>query len=140
MDKRGILNATPQELLIVSYELCIANLEKALYMPKSEVFLKKAQAIVNQLICVLDFRYEISKDLYYIYEYVSRQLLKCLINFDKALIEDCRGILCALLASWKEAVKKRPYLPKADVFVGLTYNKTQLCEYIDQDSSSGFQV
>lgn len=66
--------------------------------------LKKAQAIINELIASLNFDYEISGQLVRIYEYMLHQLIQANIGKDAKLAEEVLGHLLELLDTWKQVV------------------------------------
>lgn len=67
--------------------------------------LKKAQSIINELIASLDYKYEISNELFRIYEYLVYQLIQSNLKKDAALAIEVLGHLQGLLETWKQVVK-----------------------------------
>jgi flagellar protein FliS len=66
--------------------------------------LKKAQAIVHELIASLDQSYDISKDLLSIYEYMLHLLIESNLKKNPTLAEEALGYLVELHEAWKQAV------------------------------------
>ncbi|WP_042170063.1 flagellar export chaperone FliS [Paenibacillus gorillae] len=72
---------------------------------KGNTNLKKAQAIINELIASLDFQYEISNELFRIYEYMVFQLIQSNLKKNAKLAEEVLEHLQGLLETWRQVVK-----------------------------------
>lgn len=80
--RQEVLNASPEQLILKIYDQCIleCNRQKA----------EKVSQGLNLLINSLNFDYELSHDLYSLYEYCQRQVAKGELNEVKTIIEDLR--------------------------------------------------
>lgn len=67
--------------------------------------LKKAQSIINELIASLNYEYEISNELFQIYEYMVHQLIQSNLKKDARFAEEVIVHLQELLGTWKQVVK-----------------------------------
>ncbi|REK69569.1 flagellar export chaperone FliS [Paenibacillus paeoniae] len=67
--------------------------------------LKKAQAIIHELIASLDYEYEISNNLKQIYEYLLHQLIQSNMKKDSSLASEVIIHLEELREVWKQIIK-----------------------------------
>ena len=99
-----IKNATPVQLIVITFELIIVNIEDAKENVdnenKFEMHIKKAQDFLMQLMTSLDMSYKISSELLNIYLYANKLLHNSF--FSKNLVElgDALDILNGLLDSF----------------------------------------
>lgn len=145
-----IANATPNELNIITFELCILNIEEALENIDSnpKLFSRKintALCILKEIIVSLNFDYDISIELSKIYLYINRLLIHSKFNFDKNNLIDSIELLTTIKEGFEqidEGVSTAKVMTNTQkVFAGLTYGRNgNLTEYIDNSSSTGFQA
>lgn len=76
--------------------------------------LKKAQAIIHELIASLNFDYEISNELVRIYEYLLHSLIQANIKKDVQIANEVLQHLQELLEAWKEAYKSPSRVVSSD--------------------------
>lgn len=110
-NKNKIMTATPAELVLLLYEGCIkfcniakTAIEKKDYYETNEN-LKKAQAIIRELQCTLNFDYEVANDFNNIYNYLLPRLIEANIKKDINILEECLEHLRTLKDTWKEIMR-----------------------------------
>lgn len=65
----------------------------------------RAQDIVLYLMNTLDMQYDISKNLYQLYEYINYRLNEANLKKDVAQLEEAKSLLIDLRDTWSEAMK-----------------------------------
>jgi flagellar secretion chaperone FliS len=147
-----IINATQQDLVVINYEMFLAEIDVAI----SEVNASDTKAyhkavtmahkLLRELSDNLDFQYEISRDLMSLYIYAGKKLIEASMNHQQEDLEEIKRIILVLLQGWKEAQAK--VIPSQGimiqnaqkVYAGLTYGKGSLNETVYQDVSRGFKA
>lgn len=105
----AVQTASPEKLLIMLYDGAIkfANQAKAHIMAKNieeaNTFIIKTQDIITELMYTLDMDYEISKNLYRIYDFINWRLFQANLKQDASLIEIVVNIMMGLRSTWAEA-------------------------------------
>jgi flagellar protein FliS len=110
--KVNVQSSTPGKLLIMLFEGAIKNIDNA----KKAIELKdintahnliiKTQNIVIELIASLKVEYEISNNLFYLYEYIYYQLVQANVSKDIGKLDEIREFLVVFCDTWNEAIKK----------------------------------
>lgn len=110
--RQQILNAPAEQLTLMLYNGCLkfiddgkAALEEKNY-EESNVQLQKAQRIISEFRLTLNMDYEISQQLFMLYNYIYDRLVEGNIKSDMAQIEEARGIVSELRDAWLEAMKR----------------------------------
>lgn len=109
--RQGVLTATPAELIVMLYDGCIRQLKLgALAVEKKDperanACFQKAQRIVNELAASLDMRYDISKNLMELYEYIAAEIVSVNQTKDAARLEGVLSLLSELRAAWTQVAK-----------------------------------
>lgn len=110
-----IKTASPVELVIIAYEGAIMFLEtaKELYQQKNYLSagasVVKAQKVIQELRNALDMDIkEISGDLFTLYRFMDKQLLKAHRKHDVSVIEEVVKMLSGLKESWQTVAKTLP--------------------------------
>lgn len=104
-------NATPEELTLMLYEACEANIIQGIAFLKKKnyeqanISLQKAEQIINEFRCTLNFDYEISKSLDSLYSYIYKNLVNGNIKNDVKLIEEVLSIVQELKSTWQQIIK-----------------------------------
>jgi flagellar protein FliS len=146
-----IINANREQLLIITYELFISEVDKsieAINNDDEDVFNKsmmKAHKLHRELTDTLDMSYEISGYLVTVYIYMNKKLIESSIQFDKEPLIEVKKLANILLEGFKEATKGQnsQSLVKNSqkLYAGLTYGKGTLNEtIIDGIESRGFKA
>ena len=110
--RQQILNAPAEQLTLMLYNGCLkfiddgrAALEVKNY-EEANIQLQKAQRIISEFRLTLNMDYEISHQLFPLYNYVYDRLVEGNIKSDLAQIDDARGIISDLRDAWLEAMKR----------------------------------
>lgn len=110
-NKNRIITASPGELVLFLYEGCIkfcniakTAIEKKDYYETNEN-LKKAQAIIRELQCTLNFDYKVANDFNNIYNYLLPRLIEANIKKDINILEECLEHLRTLKDTWKKIMR-----------------------------------
>lgn len=147
-----IVNASPGQLIIITYELIIEALEEAVNQisaedeKKLERSITKAQRLLRELINALDLSYEISYDLLEMYLYINKVIIKGYISRKEEPLKEAQKLLKTLLYGWEQATvavvdKREPVIQNAQqIYAGLTYGKGTLNESIVEDKNRGFKA
>lgn len=144
-----IVNAGRGELLIINYEMLLAQIDDAIEAIREEDNDEFSKAIINahkllrELSSGLDFQYDISKELMSIYIYVNKKFIDTSIHKEEKDLIEASKILSILLEGWKltEYEEEAPVISNGQkVYAGLTYGKTSLNETTDTDVHRGFKA
>lgn len=105
-----IKTATPAELTLMLYDGSIKFCNIAIMAieendnSKANTNIIKAQKIVLELRSSLDHKYEISKNLDLLYEYIYSELIEANMKKDKNVLDEVLESLRELRDTWKEAM------------------------------------
>jgi flagellar secretion chaperone FliS len=107
--KTNVITADPKRLVIMLYEGAIDSIKLAKIKLIAKDFesknkaLVKAQNIISELLCSLDFEKggQIAKNLDGLYNYMLRQILQADLNSDTERFDEIIGLLEELLSAWK---------------------------------------
>ncbi len=107
--KTDISTSDPVKLVIMCYEGAIENLKLAKEKIKEKDYEKKAKAIIkaqdiiDELLCSLDFEKggAIASNLSSLYNYMLRRILHGDVNRDISAIDEVIGMLDELLSAWQ---------------------------------------
>ena len=110
--QQNVINtSTPQELTLMLYNGLVKFLKLGIEAieennPQSaHNNIIKAQNIIEEFMSTLNMDYDISKNLYSIYEYMNWQLVNANIKKDKAAIEEVVVFAEDLRNTWSQAMK-----------------------------------
>lgn len=110
--KQNTVNtATPQELTLMLYNGLVKYLKLACQgieeadIEKANNNIIKSQDIILEFMSTLDMQYEISEELFSLYEYMNRRLLEANIKKDKLILEEVTGYAEELRDTWAQAMK-----------------------------------
>lgn len=103
----------------------------------------RAQRVVSELAGALDFRYDVSKELYRLYMFVRETLALAVVKNSAEGLADVREVLTNLYEGFTEAAKQDrsdSLMRNAQqVYAGMTYGKNNLTEtFQDPETSRGF--
>ncbi|MED3660914.1 flagellar export chaperone FliS [Ureibacillus sp. FSL K6-8385] len=109
--QNSINTASPGELTLMLYNGCIKFLnvaKKAIdekdYEEKNKN-LQKAQNIITELMVTLNMDYEISKQMYSLYEYMNRRLIEANMKNDAGIVDEVIGLVTEFRDTWKEVIR-----------------------------------
>ncbi|MEZ0536945.1 flagellar export chaperone FliS [Caldicellulosiruptoraceae bacterium PP1] len=106
-----IMTTPPEELTLMLYDGCIRFIKLAIAAIEENKFDKaneniiKAENIITELMSTLDMNYEVSNNLYSLYDFIFRWLVQGNIKKDKSFLEDALSIVQDLRDTWAEAIK-----------------------------------
>lgn len=110
--RQQILNAPAEQLTLMLYNGCLkfiddgkVALENRNY-EEANVNLQKAQRIISEFRLTLNMDYDISHQLFMLYNYIYDRLVEGNIKGDMAQIDEARGIVGELRDTWLEAMKR----------------------------------
>ncbi len=112
--KTSVITADPKKLVLMCYEGAIDHLKigKLKIIEKDYErwgkALSKAQDIINELLCALDFEKggSIATGLDSLYNYMLRRLIHASVEDDIRAIDEVIGMLTELKSAWEEAFFK----------------------------------
>lgn len=106
----AISTASKEKLTLMLYDgalkfsnQAIMALEEKDYIKLNET-IKRAMDILKELQITLDRRYEITGNLFALYDYVGECLLRANVDRDRDALEEARGFLRELRDVWKQAM------------------------------------
>ena len=110
--KTNIESIGPGKLLLMLFEGAIRNidsakqaiLDKDINLAHNQII--KTQNIILELISSLDMEYEISNQIFYLYEFLFYQLTVANAQKDLKILDEVRGLLSEFHEVWDEANKK----------------------------------
>lgn len=104
--------ASPAELTLMLYEGAIKFCNKAIYaleeqnLQKANENLIKAQKIITEFRCSLDFKYPVAKDFDLVYEFINRRLAEANIKKNKEIVEDTLKYIREMRDTWKDVMRQ----------------------------------
>lgn len=125
-----ISQATRSELVVIVYDIIRDYLKDAVSTSDNAVFKEKlhmAMRGIDQLITGLDMQYELSGNLYVLYNYMKRTLIGAQVSYDKNVVNSIYDMLGQLRQSFYEVSRQdnsAPLMKNIEkVYSGLTYSK-----------------
>lgn len=106
------MTASPEELVMMLYNGIIRFVNEAKQaiddknIERAHNSITRAQDIVLELMSTLDMKYDISKNLYSIYDYISRRLIKANLKKDKVALDEVESLISDLKDTWGKAMDK----------------------------------
>ncbi|WP_027092636.1 flagellar export chaperone FliS [Cohnella thermotolerans] len=107
-----VQTASPGELTLMLYNGCIRFLKLALAgieakdAANKHLNIIKAQNILEELQSTLNMNYEISANLFSLYDFIRSQLIHANLHMDAESIRTCIGLMTELRDTWAQAVKQ----------------------------------
>lgn len=108
--KVQVETASPGELTLILYREMVKLLQiaKQFYSQNQiegmNAALHKVRAILNELIVTLNMNYDISKNLYQLYEFYSRHIAEFMIERNEKMLDDTLEFAQGMAETWKKAV------------------------------------
>jgi flagellar protein FliS len=107
----SVQTSTPAQLVIMLYDGAIRFVRTAMDglskqdYEKANLNFGKAQTIVSELMSTLDYKYDVSKNLFSLYEYTNHLLIEANIRKNAEKAEEAIGYLTDLRETWLQASK-----------------------------------
>ncbi|MEK3985292.1 flagellar export chaperone FliS [Paenibacillus sp. FSL K6-3166] len=107
----SVKTSTPAQLVVMLYDGAIRFVRTAMDglskqdYEKTSLNFGKAQSIVSELMSTLDYSYEVSNNLYSLYEYTNFLLVEANIRKSPEKAEEAIGYLTDLRETWLQASK-----------------------------------
>jgi flagellar protein FliS len=105
----SVQTADPGKLLLMLYDGLLLSLRKgkqaveAGKLKEAHQNLIKAQDIVSELMSTLKMEYEISQNLFQLYDYWKRRLVEANVKKDTQIIDEVLSLVRELRAVWAQA-------------------------------------
>ena len=146
-----IIQANKSELIVILYDIVLQDLQEAqeyLTESKERDYQKSCNhclRAVNELMVSLDFKYEISVELFRLYRYVNEVIAKAKTTKDASLLANAYHTMNKLRTSFIKVASEdhsEPVMKNTEqVYAGLTYNKGDLNEsLLNASTNRGFKV
>lgn len=146
---RRISNSNRGQMIVVIYDIFFAyakEAEQCYEKGEHEAFLealRKSMEAVIQLRDGLNFKYEISRELYPLYQFAVKQLSTCFYKNNTEGLVAAQKVLKNLYLGFVEAAKQDTSEPlmkhTQQIVAGMTYQKGNLTETIQNaDNTRGF--
>ena len=109
--RQQIMTATPVALTLMLYNGCLKFMQEGLDamekkdFEKTNTALQKAQAIISEFQVTLDMKYDISHQLFPLYEYCYNRLVEGNMKSDPEKVVEAQGIIRELRDAWAQAMK-----------------------------------
>ncbi len=110
--RQQVLTATPEQLTLMLYNGCLKFIGEGIEAVKDKKYesantsLIKAQRIISEFRLTLNMDYEISHQLFPLYNYVYDRLIEGNMKSDTAPLEEAKEIITELRDAWVGAMKK----------------------------------
>lgn len=146
---RRVSQSNRSGLVVIIYEIIFEYLNEAKDSLKSDHYqefknaLQKAGRGIDELIQSLDFRYELSKELYPLYVFAKESIAKAVVKKNSDEIDAAYEVLKNLYEAFLEAAKQdhsNPLMQNTQrVYAGMTYGRNHLTETFQElETSRGF--
>ncbi len=145
---RRITNANKSELIVIlcdMFDIYVSDAKTAIENGNQAVFknnIRYARAVLSELIDSLNLEYELARNIYQLYRFVERYLIKADIKLDKTYLIPCLNIMRKMNESYEKIAKIDPSGPvmknTEEVYAGMTYGRTDLNENMNTAYNRGF--
>lgn len=141
----NIANASQGELLCITYEMLLEEIQNAMEeqtKDERKKHIDQAVKIIKMLASDLDFRYDLAHQLFNIYVYVQGLLIK---SRDHVMLEEAYKLINKLYEAYKQITEneqnKKPIMQNAEaIYAGLTYGKDSINEVSLEDFNRGYKA
>ena len=145
-----ITSANKTELVEILYEMLLEYVDDAkAAIEKNDLdeiheAIRKARAVLRELMESIDFTTEIAGNFMSLYAYVNKELLLAEIRKDVSVFDNVKVVLEPLRDTYIELAKQDKSEPimmnTQKVMAGYTYSKGDINESVDSQSNRGFYV
>ncbi|WHH61692.1 flagellar export chaperone FliS [Petroclostridium sp. X23] len=109
--ENAVLSASPEELTLMLYDGALKFMNQAIIhiqmknIEKSHMTIVRAQDIFTELMSTLNMDYEMSQNLYSLYEFINNSLMQANIKKDTDLLREMITFTRELRETWAQAMK-----------------------------------
>lgn len=109
--QQSVMTATPGELTLMLYNGCIKFIKQAkMAIEKKDIekagnAIIRAQDIIQEFMATLNGDYEVSDNLFSLYEYMYQRLIDGNISKDIAPLDEALELITELRDTWTEVIK-----------------------------------
>ena len=109
--QNSVTTASPGDLTLMLYNGCLKFIGKAKQAIENDniqernYFIQRSQAIISELMSTLNMDYDVSKQMFPLYEYINRRLAEANINKDITILDEVSGLVTEFRDTWKEVIK-----------------------------------
>lgn len=145
-----ITSANKTELVEILYEMLLEYVDDAkAAIEKNDLdeiheAIRKARAVLRELMESIDFTTEIAGNFMSLYAYVNKELLLAEIRKDVSVFDNVKVVIEPLRDTYIELAKQDKSEPimmnTQKVMAGYTYSKGDINESVDSQSNRGFYV
>lgn len=145
---RRITNGNRSEIISVLFDMIVVDLNDAkegINNHDQEEYmeaLRHAGEVLEHLQAALNFNYDISKNLYSLYDYAKRAIAKSMYSGRDEGILEAREVIIPLKEAFEEVAKNDDSAPLMSntqkVAAGITYGRSDVNEAIESDGNRGF--
>ena len=145
---RRITNANKSELIVIlcdMFDIYVSDAKTAIEDGDTVVFknnIRYARAVLSELIDSLNLEYELARNIYQLYRFVERYLIKADIKLDKTYLIPCLNIMRKMNESYEKIGKLDPSGPvmknTEEVYAGITYGRGDLNENMNTAYNRGY--
>ncbi len=146
---RRISQSNRSGLVVVLYDILETYMEDARMAHEAgdyEAFkaaIRKSDKVLVELSEALNFQYGLAGQLYALYNYARRALMRCIVQNNCQGIEDARKTLNPLRAAFEKVAQQDTSEPlmrnTQQVYAGMTYGKATINEsFQEPETSRGF--
>lgn len=136
-------------MIVIMYDILFAYMEEAQERHEQGTYkefktaIQNADRVLMEMQESLNFAYSIAGQLYALYTFARKALIRCVIKNNTEGIEDAQKVLKNLYTGFIEAARQDTSVPlmqnTQQVYVGITYGKENLTEsFQEPDTSRGF--
>ncbi len=110
--RQQVLTATPEALTLMLYNGCLKFIDEGMKALENKDYeatntaLQKAENIISEFRITLNMDYEISHQLFPLYNYVYDRLVEGNLKSDSKQLEEAKNIVTELRDAWVLAMKK----------------------------------
>lgn len=107
-----IMTASPEMLTLMLYNGAIRFVTESIQGIEEGDYSKahnanlRAQDIIKEFMSTLDMNYDISKNLFSLYEYMNYRLVQANLKKDLVQLEEVKGMLTEFRDTWMEVIKQ----------------------------------
>ncbi|MGN0342213.1 MAG: flagellar protein FliS [Roseburia sp.] len=146
---RRISQSNRGQLVVICYEIALSYIEDAVCAGGEQDWesfhtaVRQTDQVLSHLQDGLNFRYDLSRNLYQLYDFCRRELMQSLYQHSVCPLQHVQQILKELHEAFQTVAAQDASAPlmqnTQQVYAGMTYGKEKLNEsFQDLDNSRGF--